>query len=210
MVKVYGYPNSRSLRITWLLQEMGLEYDYQVIDFAKGDNRAPAFLAINPAGKVPVISDGELVMFESAAIMAYLADRYGDGVFIPPAGTPERGLYDQWSYFSACELEQPLWTIGKHKFALPAEHRLPEIFGTAGWEFQQALKILSQGLGDNEYLLGDHFSAVDILVAQTLNWGVMFKQPVEQPNLVAYLERLMARPARVAALQRETQALEDR
>lgn len=208
MIKVYGSPNSRSLRITWLLQELGLDYDYQLIDFFKGDNRAPEFLAVNPAGKVPVITDGDLVMFESAAITSYLADRYSNGVLIPAAGSPERGLYDQWSYFVACELEQPLWTIGKHKFALPAEQRVAAIFGTAAWEFQKALKILSQGLGDNSYLLGDRFSAVDILAAQTLAWGIKFEQPVEQENLKAYLERLMARPAREAAAQRERSALE--
>lgn len=208
MVKVYGYPKSRSLRITWLLEEMAQEYDYQAVDFAKGDHRAAAFLAINPAGKVPAIEDGELVISESAAIVAYLADRYSAGSLIPAAGSAQRARFDQWSYFVASELEQPLWTIGKHKFALPAEHRLPTIMATAQWEFQQALSILSQGLGDNDYLLGERFSAVDILAAQTLLWGVLFKQPIEQANLQAYIQRLKSRPAMAAAALREQQALE--
>lgn len=207
MVKVYGYPKSRSLRITWLLEEMAQKYDYQTIDFAKGDHRAAAFLAINPAGKVPAIEDGELVISESAAIVAYLADRYSEGRLIPAAGSAQRARFDQWSYFVISELEQPLWTIGKHKFALPAEHRVAAIMATAQWEFQQALSLLSQGLADNDYLLGPQFSAVDILVAQTLLWGLWFKQPIEQPNLQAYIERLKSRPAMAAAAQRELQAL---
>ncbi|MEH6470469.1 MAG: glutathione S-transferase family protein [Halopseudomonas sp.] len=208
MIKVYGYPNSRSLRITWLLEELGLDYDYQLIDFAKGDNRSPAFLAINPNGKVPAIDDDGLVLFESAAIVSYLADKYGDGSLIPALGTAARGLYEQWNSFAACELEQPLWTMGKHKFALPAEHRVPAIFATAEWEFQQALAVLSRGLGDNDYMLGDSFGAVDILVGHILNWGLKFKQPIEQANLNAYRERVMSRPAQVKALERETQAME--
>lgn len=208
MLKVYGYPNSRSLRITWLLEELGLDYDYQLIDFSKGDNRAPAFLSMNPAGKVPVIQDNELVLFESAAIVSHLADSYGDSAIIPAVGSAARGLFMQWSYFAVCELEQPLWTMAKHKFALPAEHRVKEVFATAGWEFQQALKVLSQGLGEQDYLLGDSFTAVDILIAHTLQWGIKFEQPIPQANLNAYRERLMSRPARVKALARETQALE--
>lgn len=207
MIKVYGFPNSRSLRITWLLEELGLDYQYQLIDFSKGDNRAPAFLAINPAGKVPVIEDDALVMFESAAIVTYLADKYGDGALIPAVGTAARGLFEQWSYFAVCELEQPLWTMGKHKFALPEEHRVKEIFATAAWEYQKALALLSQGLGEQDYLLGEAFTAVDILTAHTLQWGVKFEQPLEQANLNAYRERVMSRPARVKALARETQAL---
>jgi glutathione S-transferase len=208
MIKVYGFPNSRSLRITWLLEELGLDYAYQLIDFSKGDNRSPAFLAINPCGKVPVIEDDALVMFESAAIVSYLADKYSDSTLIPVGGSTQRGLFEQWSYFAACELEQPLWTIGKHKFALPADQRVKEIFPTAAWEFQKALALLSQGLGDQEYMLGDQFSAVDILIAHTLNWGVKFGQPVEQDNLNAYLKRVISRPAMAKALARETAALQ--
>ena len=85
---------------------------------------------------------------------------------------------------------------------------MPEIQPTAAWEFQRALEILERGLGDNDYLVGNRFSAADILVAQTLQWGVVFKQPIEQPNLQAYRERLMSRPAMTKALAREKAALE--
>ncbi|WP_421867146.1 glutathione S-transferase family protein [Motiliproteus sp.] len=209
MIKVFGYPNTRSLRVTWLLEELGLDYDYHLVDLAKAEHHSDRYRAINPNGKVPAITDGELVMFESAAIASYLADKYGDNRMIPEIGTLERGLYEQWNRFAVCELEQPLWTIAKSKFALPKEHRVAQIQPTCEWEFQRALQVLSQGLGEQDYLVGNRFSAADILTAQTLQWGTLFKQAIEQPNLQAYRERLLARPAVARAKQREADALAD-
>lgn len=208
MIEVYGYPKTRATRITWLLEELGLDYEFHLIDFNKGQHRSPEYLSINPGGKVPAIRDGDFVMTESGAIVTFLADKYADYGLIPAAGTLERAAYEQWSYFALCELEQPLWTLGKHKFALPAEHRVQAIFPTAEWEFQQALALLSRGLGDRPYLLGDSFSAVDILMAHTLSWGLSFKQSVEQQNLQDYARRLLAREALARAAAKEQAALE--
>ena len=207
MIKVFGFPKTRALRVTWMLEELGLDYDYQLINFAKGESQSEAFLKVNPAGKVPAIEEDGVVMIESGAIVTYLADKFSSGELIPKPGTPERAKYDQWSFFALSELEQPLWTMGKHKFALPKDYRVAEILPTAAWEFQKAVKLLSDGLGDNDFILGDTFSAVDILIAHTLRWGISFKQPVDQDNLKAYLDRVESRPARSAADQRETQAL---
>lgn len=195
MMKVYGFPNSRSTRITWMLEELAQEYEFCLVDFNKGEPQSPEYLAINPAGKVPAFSDGDFLMLESAAIVAYLGDKYPESGLVPTAGTHARALYDQWSYFTLCELEQPLWTIGKNKFALPEDQRCPSIFPTAQWEFQKALRLFSEGLGDKPYILGDQFTAVDILLGQTLMWGTAFKQPIEQENLQAYLKRVASREA---------------
>ncbi len=203
MLKVYGYPKTRATRITWLLEEMGVEYEYCLVDFAKGESQSPEYLKINPAGKVPAIETDGIVMFESGAIVNFLADKHSPGDLIPALGTVQRALFEQWSYFTLTELEQPLWTLGKHKFALPKKYRVEDILPTAAWEFQKALKLLSEFLQDSEFVLGDKFSAVDILVAQTLRWGMSFKQPVEQSNLIAYLERVEARPARNIAISKE-------
>jgi len=207
MIKVFGFPKTRSLRVTWMLEELGLDYDYQLINFAKGDSQSEAFLKVNPAGKVPAIQEDGMVMIESGAIVTYLADKFSSGELIPKTGTHERAKYEQWSFFALTELEQPLWTMGKHKFALPKDYRVAEILPTAAWEFQKAVKLLSEGLADNDFILGDAFSAADILIAHTLRWGMSFKQPVDQENLKAYLERVESRAARSAADQRETQAL---
>jgi len=206
MITVYGYPNTRTSRVTWLLEELGLDYKYQLVDLMKGEGRSAEYRAINPSGKVPALSDDELVLTESAAIMSYLGDKYYEASLVPSPGTAKRGLYDQWVCFAITELEQPLWTIGKHKFALPKERRVPEVFETSAWEFQKALALLSAGLGDKKYILGDDFSAADILLGHTLFWGAGFKQPIEQENLKSYIERLKTRPCLLSAKEKEGQA----
>lgn len=205
MLKVYGAANTRSLRVVWALEELGLDYQYQAIDLAAGMAQHEDFLAINPAGKLPALEDDGVVLTESAAIVNYLADKYSDNQFSPKAGTAARGKYDQWCYFVMTELEQPLWTIGKHKFAIPKEHRVSGVLNTAAWEFQRAANLLSMGLGEQDYILGDEFSMADILVFQTLIWALAFKQPVEQSNLQAYIERVQQRPALAVAIAKEKQ-----
>ena len=158
MITIYSFPNTRGTRITWLLEEMDLDYQLALVDLTKGGNRSPDFLSINPAGKVPAMVDGDLLMMESGAIVTYLADKYSAGRLIPAAATTLRGRYEQWAYFSVCELEQGLWSIGKHKFALPEPQRVDTMLATAAWEFQQALSLLSSGLADNDYILGEHLS----------------------------------------------------
>jgi glutathione S-transferase len=203
MLKVYGIPKSRSSRITWLMEELNQPYEFHLIDFSKGDNRSSEFLAINPAGKVPAIDDDGFVMIESGAIVNYLADKHAGEGLIPPAGSEARGLHEQWSYFALTELEQPLWTQGKHRFAIPEEHRVPAVIETAAWEFQKALALLSNGLGDKDYILGNQFQAVDVQLGHTLLWGSHFEQPIEQENLKAYFERVTARPALARAMKKE-------
>lgn len=203
MIKVYGYPQTRSRRITWMLEELGADYEFKLVDFNKGESQSDWYLAINPAGKVPAMQDGELVLTESAAIITYLGDKFADAGLVPPAGTADRGRYDQWCYFAMTELEQPLWTQGKHRFALPEEHRVPAIMDTAAWEFQKALGLLEQGLGDNPCILGDKFSAADILLTHTLIWGINFKNEIKQEKLLAYLERHRGREALAKAIEKE-------
>lgn len=206
MITVYGFPNTRSTRITWLLEELGEDYHYHLIDFMQGEHKSAEFLAINPAGKVPAVKINDLLMTESGAIVSYLADSFADRGLIPAVGSQQRAHYEQWSYFVLCELEQGLWTMGKHRFALPAELRVASVIATAEWEFQQALSLLSEGLGEADYLLGNHFSAVDVLAAHTLSWAEAFKQPIEQANLQAYMQRCMLRPALLRAKQKEADA----
>ncbi len=203
MLTIYGTPKSRSLRITWLAEELGLEYDYYALNFAEGEHRGDAFLAINSGGKVPAITEGEHTLTESGAIINYLADKHAPGKLIPPVASIERAEFDRWSFFAISELEQPLWTMGKHKFALPRDQRIKEIFPTAEWEYQKALALLSEGLGSNDYILGEQFSAVDILLLQTLKWGQAFGQDLPQANLKAYYERGTSRPAYEKAVARE-------
>ena len=204
MIELFNCPGTRGIRVSWLLEELGAEYDFKLVRLGKKDTAAfREYLDVNPAGKVPAIRDGDLVLTESAAIMTYLGDKFPQRGLVPAAGTPERGKYEQWCYFVMAELEQPLWTLAKHRFALPPERRIPAIFETAEWEFQKALRILNTGLGDKAFILGENFSAADILIGHTLNWSRFAKQPLEPDNLKRYAERVLARPALQQARDRE-------
>lgn len=206
MITLYGTPNTRSSRICWMLAELGMDYDFQIIRFQNGDHKSPEFLALNPAGKVPALKDGDLVLTESAAIVTYLGEKAGRLDLVPAVGSADRGRYLQWVIFAQSELEQGLWSIAKHKFALPEEQRVPQMLEVGAWEFQQALEIFSQGLADKPYILGDTFSGADILLGHTLFWASSFKQPLEQQNIKAYLQRIAAREAVTVFRQKEKDA----
>ena len=195
MLTLYGLPKTRSDRALWALEEKGVPYQFEYVHLGKGEGRTPAFLALNPAGKIPLLVDGDLVVAESLAICNYIADRCEGSVLAPAFGTDERAHYDQWCSFVISELEQPLWTMAKHRFALPEERRVPAIMDTARWEFTVAAKILAQGLEGREFILGKNFSAADILLGQTLAWARAFNFSTDQPTVDAYADKLFARPA---------------
>jgi glutathione S-transferase len=203
MMTLYGCPQTRSARPAWALEEAGAEYAYVVVDLMKGEGRTPDFRAINPGGKVPALVDEGLTLTESGAICTYIGDRFPESGLTPPPGTAERAKYHQWCFFVIGELEQPLWTIAKHRFALPADWRVPQIEPTAAKEFAVALGVFEQGLGENTYLLGDRFTAADILAALTLNWARKAQVLPESPRVTGYLERTLSRPALERARRRE-------
>ena len=204
MYHVYGMQKTRSTRVVWALEELGVEYQFHLVDLMKGVGQSAEFLKLNPYGKVPVLTDGDLVLTESAAICSYLGDQHPDSHLVPRPGTDERGQYDQWCFFAMAELEQPLWTIAKHKFALPAKKRVPEIIDVASWEFQRVAMVLSKHLEGCDYLVGDSFTMVDILVAHTLTWSRAFKIAHGIELLDQYQQRICARPAFGRARERET------
>ena len=203
MLTVYGCANTRSSRVLWALEEAGAEYEYVAVDLRAGAGWKPEYLALNPGGKVPTLVDGEMVLTESAAICTYIGDRFPASRLTPPVGSLERAHYDQWCYFVLSELEQPLWTMAKHLFALPERRRVPAVLDTARWEFAVAAKVLAAGLGRREFIVGDHFTAADILIAHTLTWALAFELPLEPERLKTYVEHLLARPAWARVHERE-------
>jgi glutathione S-transferase len=203
---LYGCPNTRSLRAAWALEEAGADYDYVSVSLRQGEGRKPSYLRVNPGGKVPALKVGDTVLTESAAIVTWIGDRYPDSHLAPPAGTLERARHDQWCAFAVAELEQPLWTIAKHRFALPKERRLPAIEETAVWEFGVACRVLAHGLKEQPYILGERFDGADILLAHSLAWARSARVPVVPESLLAYADRCLARPAVARALAREQAA----
>ncbi|WP_020557954.1 glutathione S-transferase family protein [Thiofilum flexile] len=204
---LYGCPMTRSTRAVWVLEEAGLAYDYTAIDMRAGESFKPPLITLNPAGKVPVLVDGDLVLTESAAICIYIGDKVPHSGLVPAYGTRERAVHEQWCFFAVSELEQPLWLIAKHSFAFPAEQRHPEVIPSAEWEFKRQLKILAQGLGDKTFILGESFTVADILLSHVLTWATRgLKMDLEHDNLKAYQQRTQARPALAKAREREAQA----
>ncbi|WP_394205775.1 glutathione S-transferase family protein [Shewanella waksmanii] len=205
MITLFGIPRSRSLRVSWLLEELNLEWQYRHVNFANGDNKDPSFLAVNPCGKVPAMQDGDICLSESAAIVLYLAEKYGQGDFLPVAGSAESALHHKWVSYIICELEQPLWTMGKHKFALPQDIRQPSMLAVAKWEFDKAAAVAESWVPETGYLLGEQFTVADILLAHTLVWATRFEQDIPA-KLLAYRDRVTARSAMQKGLDKELAA----
>jgi glutathione S-transferase len=204
-MKLYGYRNGRTLRAAWALEEAGAQYEYVEIDLMRGEGREPQFLEINPAGKVPVLDDDGTIITESAAICMHVAEKYPQSRLMPPASTLERSQCYKWISYIITELDSPLWTIAKHRFALPRERRVPAVIETAGWEFRTAVKVLAKELGDREYLVRDCLTVADIIAGHTLSWAKSARLALGSDELERYLERLLAREAVTRARER-TQA----
>lgn len=205
MIRIYGYPFTRSTRAVWALEEAGAEYDYTPIDLTKGEHRKPKFLKVNPGGKVPVLIDGDLVLTESAAICTYIGEKFPASGLVP-TDTAERAHYFQWCFFAMSELETPLWTMAKYTRLFPEERRVPAVSETCLWEFQLAADVLAQHMEGREYAVGNQFTAADILLGGTLNWARANKIALNSPTLEAYADRLSARPTLVRAKEREAKA----
>ncbi|WP_339117921.1 glutathione S-transferase family protein [Halomonas sp. BMC6] len=204
MITLYSFPNSRSLRAAWTLAELGLEYQCHHVALDKGEGQSTEHLARHPDGKVPVLEDGELMLFESAPICRYLAEQYGDGSLLPQS-VAERAQVDQWLSFIVTEIEQPLWLQAKHKFALPQDKRVPSVLPTAAWEFQRALLALERRYRGQETLVGDTFTLADLFLTHTLTWAASMKHRLPEP-LVAYRARHANRPALARAAEKEQAA----
>jgi len=188
MYEVTGAIRSRTFRVLWMLEELGEPYKF---------NAAPphsdAVLALNPAGKVPVLVTAGEVLTDSIAIIQYLADRHAR--FTARAGTIARAHQDGFTNFLLDEFDATLWMAARHSFILPAEKRLPEIKPSLRWEFARSQKTLVSRMPDGPFLMGEAMSVPDILLTHCLDWARGAKFPLTEPRLEAYLERMHTRPA---------------
>lgn len=191
-ITLYEYGPTRSVRVRWTLQELGLEFESK-----EGPEliRSEELKKVHPQGKLPaVVVDGR-PLFESVAICNFLADSAPEKGLIPATGTWERGLHDQWSCFALTELEAYLWSNAKHRMFYPEEMRVPDVVPQNDKEVRSALKVLAGELDGREHLVGDAFSLTDIVVAYSLNWARRARHLEDFPSLHAYLDRLRERPA---------------
>ncbi len=186
----YEYKTTRAARVMWVIDELGL--DVSRVD-AAGLIRSDELKKFHPQGKLPVIIDHGRPLFESVAIVNWLADAYGPEGFIPKSGTWARAIYEQWTSFTLTEVEAHLWSIARNTFVYPKEKRSEEVKRQAAYELGLSLKVLENELSTEHFMNKSHFSALDINVAYTLNWAQMIGKLNDYENLNAYLSRMKLR-----------------
>jgi len=197
MYKIVGSPRSRLTRVSWMLQE--LEQEYEII---KASPHSVDIKKFNPAGKGPVLVDGDASIIDSAAICAYLADKHFDKGMSAPFASPDRAKMDSWLHFAQNDLEAPMWLKMKHKFMLPEELRA-DVSAVTKMEFSNAINAMEKRLGENEFALGENFSAADILLGHCGQWARSAKFEIKSEVVNAYFDRVLGRPALARAKELE-------
>jgi glutathione S-transferase len=189
----YTNPMSRGRIVRWMLEEVGEPYRTDLLEYGT-TMKAPAYLAINPMGKVPALRHGDTVVTECAAICCYLADVFPDARLAPPPGDRLRGPYYRWLFFAAGPLEAAA-TNKAFNLEVPAERRAMVGYGSLA----DVLSALEAAVSEREYLVGDRFSAADVYVGSHIGWGMSFGTIEQRPAFERYFARISARPAAARA-----------
>jgi glutathione S-transferase len=195
-VTFFHSPNSRAAGTLILLEELNADYTLEVLNLRAGEQRQPKYLAVNPMGKVPAILHGAALVTEQPAIYLYLADLYPEANLAPPIGDPLRGPYLRWMvYYGSCFEPALVDRMLQHAPAPPAT--CP--YG----DYDTMLKTLTDQLAQGPYILGERFTAADVLWGTGLRWTMMFKLVPELPVFTQYVERVTTRPAAVRAAEKD-------
>ncbi|MCJ7599063.1 MAG: glutathione S-transferase family protein [Methyloceanibacter sp.] len=186
---LYHAAPSRSSIVRWMLEEVGEPYDLHVLNLMNGEQKAPDYLAINPMGKVPALKHGDIVITEAAAICTYLADAFPKAGLGVPIGDPNRGVYLKWLFFAPSCIEP---AVTDRAFPRKEEPRR----GMLGYgDFDTVMDVVAKAVEPGPYLMGEQFTAADVVVGSQLRWGMMFDLLPKRPEFVAYVMRLEQRPA---------------
>jgi len=188
MMQLYWSPRSRSFSSLWLMEETGQPYERVLTDISTGAQKRVEYLAINPMGKVPALKDGDVALAEAAAICAYVAERYPEAKLAPPLGDPLRARYLYWLFFGPGCIEPAMVQIATKIEMNPV---------AAGWgDAQRVIDVLDNALQKGPWILGEKFSAADIVIGSALNFAVrLFKMIPSTTAFDNYIARCMARPA---------------
>ncbi|NEP02032.1 MAG: glutathione S-transferase family protein [Symploca sp. SIO2E9] len=198
-MKLYYIPTTRAVRPRWLLEEMGIPYE--LISVTMAMTQQPEYRQLHPHGKVPVLVDNDVTIFESAAICAYLADKYPEKGLAPLPLTPARGYYYQWLFYAPLTLEPPVEQFMFHVLPNLPEKLLPksqhsQVSSTEALQwFAKACEPLNEVLRDNNYLVENRFSAADVVTGGVLLWALKLGMLKENNQVLAYITKLMERPA---------------
>ncbi|WP_343665787.1 glutathione S-transferase family protein [Paraburkholderia tropica] len=192
-MKLYGFAGTRSQRALWGLKEVDADFEFISVNLLEGEHKRPDYLRLNPAGKVPVLVDGDRVIPESAAIVLYLADKYPEKGLLPD-DLDERAQVYRWTMFAVTELEQPLWRITRHSFLYPPDQRSPADIELARNDFKTMASVLEKHLDGREFIVGNRLTVADCVTAYLIDWAGEVQLLDGFPRLRDYLERLYARP----------------
>jgi glutathione S-transferase len=195
----YTNPMSRSGIVHWMLEELGVPYRSEVLQYGT-TMKAPAYLAINPMGKVPAIKHGEVIVTEAAAICAYLADAFPEAGLAPPLG--ERGAYYRWLFFGAGPVEAAV-SNRACGFQPTREQEMQVGYGSLA----AVLDTLTQAVAGRRYIAGDRFSAADVYIGSLIGWGMRFGSVDKRPEFEAYWAGLKDRPAHLKVEARLEEAM---
>ena len=195
-MKLYWAPQTRSSRAVWMLEEAGVDYEIEIVDIRASERQdSDEFRVASPMGKVPALVDGDVRMSESAAICLYVADRYSFGNLAPAIDAPSRGKFLYWLMFTPAVIEPAM----SEKF-----NNIEPSPGRSGWgSFDLMMQTLEQGVADSTWLLGEQFSAADVMVGSSVVFMRMFDMLPDAPILSAYADRCLERPAYQRALALE-------
>ena len=199
---LYHAAPSRASVVRWMLEELGEPYDVHLLNLTNGDQAKAEYLAINPMGKVPALKHGDAIVTEVAAICTYLADEYPQARLNIPVGDPRRGPYLKWLFFSPSCIEPAVTDRAFPRKEAPRR-------GTLGYgDFDTVMTVVANAVEPGPFLMGEQFTAADVVVGSMLRWGMMFDLLPKRPEFVAYVGRLEQRPAlqRATALDRELAA----
>jgi len=187
-MRLYWSPRTRSFSVLWLMEETGQPYERVLIDLSKGAQKTPEYLAINPMGKVPALQDGEVTLAEAAAICAYVAELYPQAKLAPPMGDRLRAKYLYWLFFGPSCVEPAMVQVATKIEINPT---------AAGWgNAERVFDVLDAGLEQGPWILGENFSAADIVIGSGLNFAVrLFKMIPARPSFDRYIDACTARPA---------------
>ena len=186
---LYHASPARSSVTLWMLEEIGEPYDVKMLDLTKGDQQKPDYLAINPMGKVPALKHGDAIITEVAAICTYLADAFPRAGLAVPIGDPRRGAYLKWLFFGPGVLEP---AVTDRAFPRKEEARR----GVLGYgDFDTVMNVLSKAVTPGPFLMGEQFTAADVVIGSNLRWGMAFKLIPERKELTDYVARFADRPA---------------
>jgi glutathione S-transferase len=186
---LYHAAPSRSSIARWMLEELGEPYDIHLLSLKQGEQRQPDYLAINPMGKVPALRHGDVVITENAAICAYLADEFPARKLNVPVGDPRRGVYLKWLFFGPSCFEPAITDR-----AFPRKEP-PQVSTLGHGDYDTVIGVIADGVAKGPYLMGNQFTAADVVIGSGVRWGMQFKLLPERPEFVAYAARLAERPA---------------